>query len=357
MPNLRRALTIAVTVGLTLGVVGLVFGQESDAIYIANCVVARVRTPGPYESIYQRSAAIGQAIAEVMSTQDTQNPQVRVAMKDGKWSVYCGPIRIISVYPEEAKANGISAKALAQIWAKNIKTRLPLTTPKSKLPPGAVLPEVEVHPLSPPSAAAPEVQPGEAVASGSMSRSAALLLTIDAFNVVRALSEEDYLARREEIARNLLKNLESFMGRKAPVVEPAPAAPAQPTTGREEVGPPAPAPVQEPKPAAPAAETEGPTEEAGEVALPEVSIEVTTIPPGHEQDPAYAKVPQKNRIKAKFALIQDPYLELLASDSEIAASVGELLKAARAARAAEKFDECESYLDHAIQLLGLPTGP
>jgi len=339
MLNLRTTLLVAVTIGLIFGLGGRVFAQESDAIYIANGVVARVRTPGAYESIYQRSAAIDQAIAEVISTQDTQNPQVRVAMKDGKWSVYSGPVRIISVYPEEAEANGIAAKALAQIWAKNIKTRLPLTTPKSKMPPGAELPEVEVQPAPPgPSTADTGAEVPESQAAGRMSRSAALLLTIDAFNVVRALSEEDYLGRREEIARSLLKNLRPFMGGEAPALE-APPVSAEPITGREEVGPPAPPPVQEPEPT-----------------RPEVSVETIAIPPSQEGDPAYAKVPQKNRIKTKFALLQDPYLELVASDPEAAASISGLLKVARAARAAEKFDECESYLDHAIRLLRIETG-
>ncbi len=343
MLNLRTALLLAVTIGLIFGLVGTVFAQESDGIYIANGIVARIRTPGPYESLYQRSAAIDQAIAEVISTQDTQHPQVRVAMKDGKWSVYSGPVRIISVYPEEATANGISAKALAQMWAKNIKTRLPLSTPKSRMPAGAILPEVEVYPLPP--AGTTAAQPGEAAASSNMSRSAALLLTIDAFNVARALSEEDYLARREEIARNLLKNLRPFMGVEGAAIEAPPvptepiAVPIGPITGRQEVGPPAPPLVQEPEPAA-----------------PEVSVETIAIPPSQEGDPAYAKVPQKNRIKTKFALIQDPYLELVASDPEAAASISGLLKAARAARAAEKFDECESYLDHAIRLLGIEAG-
>jgi len=74
MSSLRTALLVAVTIGLIFGLMGPVFAQQSDAIYIANGVVARVRTPGPYESLYQRSAAIDQAIAEVISTQDTQNP-------------------------------------------------------------------------------------------------------------------------------------------------------------------------------------------------------------------------------------------------------------------------------------------
>jgi len=46
----------------------------------------------------------------------------------------------------------------------------------------------------------------------------------------------------------------------------------------------------------------------------------------------------------------------VASDPQAAEPISELFKAARAARAAQKFDECESYLDHAIRLLGIETG-
>ncbi len=335
MLRVRTIICVGATVLFVCGLLAPLAAQQSDTIYIANGVVARIRTAGSYGSLAERSGAIDQAIAEVISTQDTQNPQVRVAQKDGKWSVYCGDVRIISVYPEEAEANNIAAKALAQIWASNIKARLPLSTPKSRMPAGAELPPVS----TPPAAAgrsdpAPDVKP-----ESTMSHSAALLLTIDAFNVARGLSEEDYLARRAEIARNLLKHLQPFMGGEE-IVVPERVKPVSPViTDRETVGPPAPTPVPPPI-------------EPSETA-PAVTTDTTGIPTGHEGDPAYAKVPQKQRIKAKFALAQEPYVRMMAADPEAAAPIGELLKAARAALSAEKFDECESYLDHALGLLGV----
>ncbi len=338
MSKLRTIVFVAVTAAFVLGLLAPLAAQETDVVYIANGVVARIRTAGTYSTIYGRSAAIDKAIAEVISTQDTQHPQVRVAMKEGRWSVYCGDVRIVSVYPQEAEANGVPAKTLAQMWAKNIKTRLPLTTPKSKMPPGAVLPPVTVNP--PPPRGRDTTAP--AATRTTMSRSAALLLTIDAFNVVRALAEDDYLGKREEIARNLLKNLQPFMGLPGTVVEPPAVALPVPTTDRATVGPPAP-PVTPPP---------APTESV-EAAPPAELVDTTGVPPGHEDDPAYAKVPQKHRIKAKFALAQEPYLNLAASDPEVAKPIGEILKAARAARTAEKFDECETYLDHVLGLLGV----
>ncbi len=338
MSKLRTIVFVAVTAAFVFGLLAPLAAQETDTIYIANGIAARIRTAGTYSTIYERSAAIDKAIAEVISTQDTQHPQVRVAMKDGRWSVYCGDVRIVSVYPQEAEANGVPAKTLAQMWAKNIKTRLPLTTPKSKMGPGDVLPPVAVNPLPP----RDRDTTAPAATGTTMSRSAALLLTIDSFNVVRALAEDDYLGKREEIARNLLKNLQPFMGLPGTVVEPPAVALPVATTDRETVGPPA---LRMPPPS-------GLTEPV-EAAPPAESVDTTGIPPGHEDDPAYAKVPQKHRIKAKFALAQDPYLNLAASDPEAAEPIGEILKAARAARTAEKFDECESYIDHVLALLGV----
>ncbi len=344
MPRARTVTLIAATLTIVFGVLGPLAAQETDTIYIANSVVARIRTAGTYSTIYARSGAIDQAIAEVISTQDTQHPQVRVAMKDGRWSVYCGDVRIISVYPEEAQANNIPAKTLAQMWAKSIKTQLPLATPKSRMGPGDVLPPVPTYQLP----AAPTVQPAEAPKS-TISRSAALLLTIDGFNVVRSMSEEDYLDKRENIARQLLKNLQPFMGLED-FGKPQPTVSATVTTGRETVGPPMPPAVEKPETRP---DAEGVSDEGSAAVTP---ADTTGIPPGREDDPAYARVPQKERIKAKFAQVQEPYLSLAAADPGAAEPISKLLKTARAAHAAEKFNECESLLDHVLGLLGVSTG-
>ncbi len=347
MPRARTVTLITATLTIVFGVLGPLAAQETDTIYIANSVVARIRTAGTYSTIYARSGAIDQAIAEVISTQDTQHPQVRVAMKDGRWSVYCGGVRIISVYPEEAKANNIPAKTLAQMWAKSIKTQLPLATPKSRMGPGDVLPPVPTY--TPP--AAPLAEPAEAPTS-TISRSAALLLTIDGFNVVRSMSEEDYLDKRENIARQLLKNLQPFMGLED-FGKPQPTVSATVTTGRETIGPPMPPAVEEPETRP---DAEGLSDVGSAAVTPTVPADTTAVPPGRQDDPAYARVPQKQRIKAKFAQVQEPYLELAAADPGAAEPISKLLKTARAARAAEKFDECESLLDHVLRLLGVSTG-
>jgi hypothetical protein len=64
-------------------------------------------------------------------------------------------------------------------------------------------------------------------------------------------------------------------------------------------------------------------------------------------------VPQKARIRAKFQAATEPYKQLRNQDAAKAGMVDELLRAARAALAKEQFDAAESYLDHALQMLGV----
>lgn len=72
-----------------------------------------------------------------------------------------------------------------------------------------------------------------------------------------------------------------------------------------------------------------------------------------ENDPSYARVPQKRRISKKFEAAQRPYLQLKATDPASAEQVNELLKAARREYAAGNFDVAEEYLDGALRMLGV----
>ena len=353
-------------VGVAVSLVIPLWAQESENIIIANGIVARIRTADPYGSLKERAAAIHKAIAEVMSTQDTQNPQVAVKQVDGIWCVFVGPVKIIGLQPAEVEANNLEARSLAAIWAGNIKERLPLTTPVSRMPAGATLP-----PLALPAGRPSEPAPPEPAEPRPMSRSASLLLIVDAFNVIRSLPEDDYLVKRENVAGNLLKNLRPFMALPVPP-ETQPLTPAipLPITGGPTVGP----PVPPPSPIEVLAPLEAPIEpfalppaeapvEAPAPTIPEFipvpGIGLTAgIPAGHEDDPAYAKVPQKQRVRAKFKLAADPYSQLTAEDPESAKAVGELLKAARTAFTAEDFDVCERHLDNALRMLGaVPLQP
>lgn len=176
----------------------------------------------------------------------------------------------------------------------------------------------------------------------------ALLLVLDSFSIVRMLDEDAYVARREEVARNLLTNLIPFLvDASAAGAAPKPAGwQPNPEVGPIPAGPTPPAPPA-PTPPKPAQVT------PPQPAKPVVGGPSAAVPAGHENDPAYSRVPQKARIRAKFQAAQAPFRALRAEDPVKADMVEELLSAARAALAKEEFDTAESYVDHALHLLGV----
>jgi hypothetical protein len=162
----------------------------------------------------------------------------------------------------------------------------------------------------------------------------AVLLVIDAFNIVRSLKPEEYAAQRDQVARNLIKNI-------APFITPVP-----PKITAVPVGKPKPKPkvVLKPKPKLVVKPTVKP------LVKPVVKPKLTTPAVAEE-----SKVPQKQRIARKFKAAEAPYKALQTSDPDQAAKVGELLRAARGAMATKQFDTAESEVDAALKLLGVPA--
>jgi hypothetical protein len=165
----------------------------------------------------------------------------------------------------------------------------------------------------------------------------AVLLVLDAFNIVRMLDDKEYAARRDEVARNLIKNLAPFIVPAPPLKVPVTPAPkpnkpaVKPHPKPTAVKPPTPKPVK-PKPAAVKPKTPAP-------------------PAGS----SWAKVPQKARIAKKFKAAEAPFKVLRQKDPQQAAKVSELLRAARTSMAAKQFDDAEAEIDAALKLLGVPA--
>jgi hypothetical protein len=394
------ACRILVAVGLlTLTGTLQAFAQGSETVVIASKPVARIRDKGPYDSVAERAASIDKAICEVISTQDTQHPKVSAKQSGGVWYVYSGAIKVMGVYAGDAKPNGVSVRDLAIQWANNVRQQLPRATPCSKLPRSAFLPKPGqvVKPLVPtttavnkpvepaatggePTAAAVPDGAGAAAApvatvppattaapagatvadnnttpapataavaatpTAALPRSASVLLILDAFNVVRNLSQEDYVGKRDEVASNLLANLASFVGEAQPGGSNPPALPTSTasvaasgtTSGPTAVAhKPKPAPKPITKPTVIASKPPKPGTSSPDVA-----------------GAAGSKVAQKNRIKAKFAQCETPFEAMRASDPATADQIGEILKAARSAFAGKNYDASEEYVDHALKLLG-----
>ncbi len=424
-----RILIIALS-GVLIISCAVLWAQETADICLGGGLVARLRERGPFASVAERAAHVDKKIVEIVSTKDTLHPQVSVKQQNNRWTVYAWDIAVLTVYPAEAKANGLSEKALAEMWARNLRQQLPKATPCSKLPPEMLgygknpassartstpsaaavqtpstaasrAQTVRTSTPAPPAQAAaqkpaapvsapekPKTAPAAATASNAPAaalpkppaaaqpaaftgtESGALLLIVDAMRAAREMNDEEWTARKEACAKELYAHLVRYLTGQAPVAAskpketPAaatkplpvekPAMPAKPAAAQATVpSPPAakpPAtPAKPPVPATPAKPGAAPKP------APAAPAEAISKPPAPAAaaDPSMAKVPQKNRIRAKFAAAKPVYDKLAASDPEAAKPIAEKLAASRKAFAAGNFDEAEKYVDEALAALGV----
>lgn len=388
MPTHRSTIVWLCAALLVAFVAASVAQAEVEVIYIAKVKVITLREKGNFPTLAERAKSIDKAIVEVLSTQDTLHPKVSVKQVGNLWTVFCGPVQVASVFPAEAKANGLPEKTLAAVWAKNLAEALPKATPASKLPPsafqggpagtapvtppkpGTAEPVTHVEPVAPVTPAGP-VRPVEPVTPvvpiSPAAIGAPVLLVREAFNTVRLLPEEEFIARRDELAASLISDLTPFITGRVPSVlgaapagpsVPTPVTPVAPTTsdaGASEppalggadlpplpdegtaVAPVAGGPSTAPKP-------------ASTIATGPAAVGLPAVKPG---DPAYAKVPQKNRIREMLEKSREPYMALEKEDPQAAKPVQSLLAACRTAYAAGRYDQAEQYVKSALDLLGV----
>jgi hypothetical protein len=386
----------ALVVLLVLLTAGLACAQEPEPIVIGGQIVARIRDKGSYDSLAARVSQIDKWISDVVSYENTQQPKLSMARKNGVLHIYCAKRPVIDIFPADATASNTTELALGQMWLKNIKGALPRATPVSRLPvrppapgdtpppptpagpripsvPGGVTPAGTVvgspspaptTDLSAPTPGAsttptgdtvPEPTPAPLPQPAKTPRSAALLLLLDAFNSVRALSEDEYLQGRDHLAVNVLANLEPYMEEARgtgeasgqpqpprPPIEVVPPKPAEPPTISVQPPKPPTGPIAPGVPRIPTV----PSTTGGTVA-PVPSVPTTG-------DANTARVPQKQRIKRKFAAAEKPFLALKGAGDPKAGEVADLLKESRDASTAGDFDTAEAKVDEALRLLGVP---
>ncbi|MCE5240480.1 hypothetical protein LLH23_18630 [bacterium] len=398
---------------LALALVLPVFAQETADVCVGGGLVARLRDRGAFATVAERVANVDQKIVEVVSSKDTQHPQVTVKQKGSLWTVYAWDIPVVAVYPAEAKTNKMTEKQLAQLWAKNLTQQLPKATPCSKLPPsqlgygakpgttvtastkpgtaavakpaaakppaGAAKPAITNPAAKPPTTVVVKpatttpkpaaVKPKPAAAKPVAfvgNENGAELLIVDAMRTVREMNAEDWTARKESAARELYSNLLYYLtGQGTPPRVGAATAPVTATTKPATVTKPA---VTKPATKPAAATTKPPTTKpattAAKPATKPATTTATTKPATTPKpaataaatpttDPSMAKVPQKNRWRAKFAAAKPAYDKLAASDPEAAKPINAMLAASRQAFAYGKFDEAEQQVDAALAALGV----
>lgn len=381
-------LTLLVSV-LLLSVALPLLAQETADIAVGGGLVARLRDRGTFPGVRERAAVVDKSICDIVSTKDTLHPQVSLKQKGSQWTVYAWDVAVLSVYPAEAKANGMTEKQMGAMWAANLKAQLPKATPCSKLPPEmlgykpapkasstttvtakptaakppvktvAVKPVVAVKLATTKPVAKPVAKPVTKVVSPVASHpvstmtgneSGALLLIVDALRTSREMNDQDWAARKESLAKGLYGDLSYYVTGKG-------VAPKLPTTTPVKVTATVVKPVAKPL-----------SKPVTTVVKPVVAVKkpatkpvVTVVKPLSKPTTAVkapdvasmVKVPQKNRIRAKFAAAKGPFDKLQASDPEAAAQVATMLTASRQAFAWGNFDESEKQADAALAALGV----
>ena len=339
-----------------LAAAAAVWAAEYQDVPLAGQTLARLYDPGKFPALADRVAKVEEGLAQVVAVQDLQHPSVRTQQDQGIWTVYAGPVRVLSVLPKDATGANMSEKEVAEMWAANLKRLLPLVTPpaESGPEPGDTTPTAATgaapatgttpaetattppaqeppaaNPTTPPSALPSATPPATVAATvpapSPLTQSAAVLLIVDALNTARSLPENQYLAHRQELAGNLLTKLNSFF-----TGEPMPPSTVTVPPPSATTPPPAPVTTVNLPPPTPSALT--------------VPAEWHTLSPG-------------DRLKKKFELATKPYYALEASDPTRYSQVGNLLSASRAAKAALKWEESEKYLDSALEMMGITIPP
>lgn len=394
---MSRSFLLPLIAILLLAVALPLLAQETADIAVGGGLVARLHDRGSFTSVRERASRVDKSLCDVISDKDTLHPMVTVKQTGKLWTVYAWEIAVVSVYPAEAKINGLSEKKLAERWADNLRTRLPKATPCSKLPPEmlgykpakpgskpaatavtakptAAQPPVKTGTAKPvakpvtvvtkPAAAKPVVAVAKPAAAAPAktstmtgNESGALLLIVDALRTARDLNDQDWAANKEPMAKHLYSDLSYYLtGKGAAPTLPVAAAPGKVTVAVKPVAKPVAKPVVvATKPVA------KPVTKPVVVATKPVTkpVTATTKPaakPATAAKPAdvsMAKVPQKNRIREKFAAAKGPYDNLAASDPTAAAQVSDLLTASRQAFAYGNFDESEKQVDAALSVLGI----
>ncbi|MEN6546510.1 MAG: hypothetical protein ABFE07_10745 [Armatimonadia bacterium] len=407
---MRTIIGTVVVMVLLLGIVLPAVAQTAD-ISLGGALVARLRDPGSFKTVDERAASVDKVLIEVISKEDTQHPQVMLRQKGNLWTVYAWDRPVMAVYPAEAAANKMTEKQLGLQWANKLRAQLPKATPCSKLPPEqlgygkpvkvaattpvAVKPATAAPPAKPattvkpvavkpvtaakPAAAtakpvaavvkpaAATVRPTSTMTGGE---SGAMLLIVDAMRTAREMNDQDWTAQKEAMARGLYGDLSYYLTGKgeAPklpattVVKPVTVKPAavKPVVAKPAVAKPTAKPA-----AKPVATVVKPVTAKPVVAKPATAKPVATAtkpatkptavikPTAATVDASMVKVPQKNRIRAKFAAVKGPFDKLKAADPQSATAVAKMLTDSRQAFAYGNFDESERQVDAALSALGV----
>lgn len=88
-----------------------------------------IRCPGGGYTVAEREVTIYNRLVEIMSNGPVQPEAVCVGKVRSAPTIFVGPYRLVSVYPSDARAAGMSQLELARKWARAVAAALPQVAP------------------------------------------------------------------------------------------------------------------------------------------------------------------------------------------------------------------------------------
>lgn len=120
-------LRVLVTV-LYLGGIGPVGAQEEapGIVAVGGEFLMRIRTRGSDPSVEARVDRINERLVPILSIQDLKEEDVRIEpFGKTRYRITVRKRFLVDVFPEDGRANGVSTKQQAEIWAKRLRYILP----------------------------------------------------------------------------------------------------------------------------------------------------------------------------------------------------------------------------------------
>lgn len=104
------------------------FSPDEVAVAVDSVVFFRLKTSAAGYKLSERARIVDMRITEVLCRRLVGPVTIRPIR--GKPTIYVGPVRVVTVYPEDAKAAGMDCPwQLARQWADGLRQGLPVVVP------------------------------------------------------------------------------------------------------------------------------------------------------------------------------------------------------------------------------------
>ena len=125
-------LTVAVTVS-ALASLACAFTM-SEKVVVANELIAIARTPAGGFSAQERIDRINERLAYILGYEPLAPRDIYTVRRGGSMAIIVGDRLLMTVTPNDARANNTTVSALASVWLRQARMAIPQARPTPGIP-------------------------------------------------------------------------------------------------------------------------------------------------------------------------------------------------------------------------------